>query len=135
MESVAENTIQQVRDDSIFPHVNNPLLMGWVCKFIKERKTDFFQNGNIHKIHSHILDTAFSDGRGEHLNRLSQKGIVSAKRLRDLIALMDIFGLSEIGPLIDFSSYEDRFNSFKFETQNFSLNWAPSVTGRTQNIL
>ena len=120
-ESVAENTIQQVKDDSIFPHVNNPLLMGWVCKFIKERKTDFFQNGNIHKIHSHILDIAFSDGRREHLNSLSQKGIESAKRLRDFIALMDIFGLSEIGPLIDFSSYEDRLQFLQIrDTELFS---------------
>ena len=81
-----------IQDAEVFRNVKNPLLIGWLCRFIK----DGTEIGNLktsYNFYEKILDQAVTTKRFTTKSEFSELEIDSIKRMRDCIAFVDLLAM------------------------------------------
>ena len=86
---VSEKVTELIQDIEVFEHINKPLLIGWLCRFVK----DGMEIGNLktsYDFYEKILDQAVTTKRFINQNEFSELEIESIKCMRDCIAFVDL---------------------------------------------
>ena len=74
-----------IQDNEVFSHIDKPLLIGWLCKFIKEG-VELGDLKHSYNFYEKILDQAVNTRRFTTQSGFDDKELDSIKRMRDCIA-------------------------------------------------
>ena len=96
---VSEKVTKLIQKVEVFGHINKPLLIGWLCRFVKDG-TEVFEEGeeedrtlSSYKFYEKILDQAVTTKRFTTQSDFNKEEIESIKRMRDCIAFVDLLAL------------------------------------------
>ena len=89
---VSEKVTELIQDVEVFEHINKPLLIGWLCRFVKDGKEigDLKTSCNFYE---KISTKAVTTKRFTTQSDFSGLEIDSIKRMRDCIAFVDLLAL------------------------------------------
>ena len=118
---VANRARDLISDDDIFKHIDRPLLIGWLCRFIRDGEKDLGDLKEKYSFFGKILDYAIKNKRFETENKTSftETKINSIKRMRDCIAFIDLLRLGNSEDVLRLNSKENRLNLLKIRHTGF----------------
>ena len=92
-DNISQDVSNLISNNNIFDHIDRPLLLGWLCRFVRDG-IDLGNLENSYNFYEKILDQAINTTRFRSTNYLSKNQIVSAKKMRDFIAFVDLLGIA-----------------------------------------
>ncbi|MDA8832963.1 hypothetical protein N9N12_01975, partial [Candidatus Poseidoniales archaeon] len=121
-EELSKKVQDYIQEDGIFQHINTPLLIGWLCRFIRDRK-EIGDLGNSYDFYELILDQAIRNKRFELEVSFTEQQFESIRTIRNLIAFIGLLNLDKNSQLgrIDLSMKETRHNLLAIRKEKDSL--------------
>ena len=118
-DDIANRARELISDDDIFKHIDRPLLIGWLCRFIRDGEKDLGNLKESYSFFERILDYAIRNKRFEIENKYTETQINSIKRMRDCIAFIDLLRLGNSKDVLRLNSKENRLDLLKIRHTGF----------------
>ena len=118
-DDVANRARDLISDDDIFKHIDRPLLIGWLCRFIRDGEKDLGDLKESYSFFGKILNYAIQKRRFESENQFTETQIDSIKRMRDFIAFIDLLRLGNSNEVLRLNSRENRIRLLKIRNTGF----------------